>query len=630
MALLAPMPKQRFFTNGNLPAAGYKLTTYTANTTNLLATYSNRAGTVANPNPITLDANGECVMYLASGQVYDFKLETPAGAQEWLREDIEADPLAGDLATAGDGKGADLVKVVQLGANAATRTQQERNRDRLSVLDFIGYNLSLTAGKALRDRIQARTATTGDKADILLGVQAACAAANARGGVSVHFPAGKYWLDNLDLTGMHGLALVGDGPEATQIVTNSATADVFKTTAETRYLTLADMTVTSSVTRTAGAYFSLAGWKRGLLSHVRMTGWFNAVFTPSFEQCTLFECYITAPSGLGDALITGTQGSAGQGANLNVLNCFIRGNDDATGGNPVGRYGIAIYDVDAIFGFNTDIGGFVECDTLIAPNTRSANHHFVQCYLDATKNSACLHIQGTGTKQQITYNGCWFSSAGKLTGGSVEACGLRALNTGSYQDVIFADCRFYNNSGSGALLEMPGADIHFPGSTFYANGLLATTNRHGLKWVPASAATVGPGLSGTRFSGNGPKDIYIGANAAGKGTLQSVHSESGIDQLAATGKASGYDATTTTYASALTLTVSPLHDYISITGTTNIGGIAPTYKGHLLTMDMTASLVVLDNNQNLRLAGNFSAVSGSTLTLRCDGAEWKEVARSNN
>lgn len=134
-ALLAPMPKQRFFTNANLPASNYKLYTYAANTTNLLATYSNRAATTPNANPITLDANGECVMYLPPGQVYDFKLERPDGVQEWLREDIEADPLASDLAAAGSGKGAALVAFKSARANSRARDAQAKLDETYSVLD---------------------------------------------------------------------------------------------------------------------------------------------------------------------------------------------------------------------------------------------------------------------------------------------------------------------------------------------------------------------------------------------------------------------------------------------------------------------------------------------------------------
>lgn len=109
--LLSPNAKQQFFTDAGVPAAGYLLYTYAANTTTPLATYSNRAGTVANANPIVLDARGEATVYLTSGLVYDYVLKTAGGVTVWTREDVEADPLATDLGSPAPGRGASLVSL---------------------------------------------------------------------------------------------------------------------------------------------------------------------------------------------------------------------------------------------------------------------------------------------------------------------------------------------------------------------------------------------------------------------------------------------------------------------------------------------------------------------------------------
>ena len=61
---LSPLLKPRFFVNAtNKPLVGGKLYTYLAETTTPATTYSNDTGT-ANANPIILDANGECNLYL--------------------------------------------------------------------------------------------------------------------------------------------------------------------------------------------------------------------------------------------------------------------------------------------------------------------------------------------------------------------------------------------------------------------------------------------------------------------------------------------------------------------------------------------------------------------------------------
>ena len=67
---LSPLLKPRFFVNAtNKPLVGGKLYTYLAETTTPATTYSNDTGT-PNTNPIVLDANGECNLYLDDDKVY--------------------------------------------------------------------------------------------------------------------------------------------------------------------------------------------------------------------------------------------------------------------------------------------------------------------------------------------------------------------------------------------------------------------------------------------------------------------------------------------------------------------------------------------------------------------------------
>ena len=87
--LLTPSAKQQFFTDGSTVAASYLLYTYAANTTTPQATYSDRAGAVANANPIVLNARGEATIFLTPGTVYDFVLKTPGGVTVWTQEDVE-------------------------------------------------------------------------------------------------------------------------------------------------------------------------------------------------------------------------------------------------------------------------------------------------------------------------------------------------------------------------------------------------------------------------------------------------------------------------------------------------------------------------------------------------------------
>ncbi|TWI04797.1 hypothetical protein IP90_00935 [Luteimonas cucumeris] len=117
-ALLSPSAKQQFFDNAGNPASGFKLYTYAANTLTPQATYTNRAGTVSNTNPIILDARGEAIIYLNPEVIYDYVLHTAADVPVWTREDVSA--------SAGD---ASAVAFTQSGSGAVIRTLQARLLD---------------------------------------------------------------------------------------------------------------------------------------------------------------------------------------------------------------------------------------------------------------------------------------------------------------------------------------------------------------------------------------------------------------------------------------------------------------------------------------------------------------------
>jgi hypothetical protein len=70
----------QFFDNLGVPLAGGLLYTYTAGTTTLQATYTSNTGTIANANPIVLDAAGRTAneVWLTVGVAYKFVLQTSA------------------------------------------------------------------------------------------------------------------------------------------------------------------------------------------------------------------------------------------------------------------------------------------------------------------------------------------------------------------------------------------------------------------------------------------------------------------------------------------------------------------------------------------------------------------------
>ncbi|MEF2156387.1 glycosyl hydrolase family 28-related protein [Luteimonas sp. FXH3W] len=136
MADLAPSPKQQFFNNSGVPLAGGKLYTYAAGTTTPQATYSNRAASSPNPNPIVLNSRGEAVLFLDPALVYDFKLESADGALVYTQPDVAASNGLADLASTDAGKGAEMVGFKQAGAGAVGRDLLDKARETISVKDF--------------------------------------------------------------------------------------------------------------------------------------------------------------------------------------------------------------------------------------------------------------------------------------------------------------------------------------------------------------------------------------------------------------------------------------------------------------------------------------------------------------
>lgn len=82
-------------------------------------------------------------------------------------------------------------------------------------------------------------------------------------------------------------------------------------------------------------------------------------------------------------------------------------------------------------------------------------------------------------------------------------------------------------------------------------------------------------------------------------------------------------------ATTLTLPTTDQGGFWLISGTTTITGIPASWNGRLVTLVFAGALTVTDGG-NLKLAGNFVTTADDTLTLRCDGTNWIEVARSVN
>jgi len=85
---LSPWLKPRFFITGtNRPLAGGLMYTYKAGTTNNATTYSDDTGT-PNTNPIVLDSDGQCDLYLDDSVSYRIILKNSAGVTQFDKDRI--------------------------------------------------------------------------------------------------------------------------------------------------------------------------------------------------------------------------------------------------------------------------------------------------------------------------------------------------------------------------------------------------------------------------------------------------------------------------------------------------------------------------------------------------------------
>lgn len=88
MAVVMPPGRQAYYKTDGTPLVGGRLRTFAAGTTTPKATWSDAAGTIANPNPVILDARGEATIYWSGA--YKVQLEDSAGAIIWTVDNYVA------------------------------------------------------------------------------------------------------------------------------------------------------------------------------------------------------------------------------------------------------------------------------------------------------------------------------------------------------------------------------------------------------------------------------------------------------------------------------------------------------------------------------------------------------------
>jgi hypothetical protein len=144
MAGAAPVnPKVQFLTPAGVPLVGGTVTVYLAGTTTPTDTWQNRALTILNTNPITLDSRGEAVIWLDPAVTYKFVLKNFLGVTQWTVDNITGAQPASIVASLIASGGSALVGFIQAGSGAVARTVEDKGREFVSPLDFLS-----SAGRA--------------------------------------------------------------------------------------------------------------------------------------------------------------------------------------------------------------------------------------------------------------------------------------------------------------------------------------------------------------------------------------------------------------------------------------------------------------------------------------------------
>lgn len=201
----------------------------------------------------------------------------------------------------------------------------------------------------------------------------------------------------------------------------------------------------------------------------------------------------------------------------------------------------------------------------------------------------------------IHYTGCDTGTLA-LTGCTRGAFGSTAATASAGASVGFLACGLLVDPSSTGGWRVNGGAFANQGAGQFNYGLI----------VAPGGGGVG-GADGSAFRANLLDGSYLdgatGANRRWSNLLSSKDSAS--------------------VASAATLALPNGRRLVTVTGTTTITSIAASYQDREVVLVFSAAVQVTDGG-NLRLAGNFAATAGDTLSLICDGTNWIEVCRSGD
>jgi len=380
-----PNPRQQFFGNDGNPLAGGKLYTYAAGTSTPKATYTDTAGTIANTNPIVLNARGEATIYWDGA--YKVTLTDAASATIYTQDNVTSYDL-GLYATTSSlaaSSGSSLIGFLQSGTGATARTAQAKMRDEVTVKDF----------GAVGD------GATNDTAAFTAAIKS---------GREVFVPAGSYNVTPMVFSGFLSSKLRGAGRDSTKIyLTTAGTAMTFS---NCQWQQISDMSF-----YTTGVAQSLAG-SNGIQFD---TGSGNCVI----ERCNFYGFAVNGLSLIGTA-IAPLSGS-------NVRDCYFLGN----GGKQLYMYQnndwwVTGCQFGSLSSYIATHGSYLDTSS---EGTYSSNYHWSNTR--GHYQNACQDVAYLGNRFEINYQeGVVFNGGVDIVFNGNRVFSNSQTATGAYDNMI--------------------------------------------------------------------------------------------------------------------------------------------------------------------------------------------------
>jgi hypothetical protein len=338
--------------------------------------------------------------------------------------------------------------------------------------------------------------------------------ANGGAGVAVWIPKGTHVMyAPLEVGGWHGLTIQGAGIGSTVLDIAHPTNDLFVASSMLNDFDLRELSVTSSVVRTAGWVFHVNSpytayglLRRARFFHLDVKKQVNGFWIAQFELSQITECWLTnfvGSGGIGIKAGQTTTTNINQGSGLNITDTYIYGND-FVGSDPLQlAYGLWIEDCDAIEVNHMEISGTLTRNVHITSGTghQSGNHFFNELVSDSCGTGPGFYITGSGIST-VLIDACWFVAAGSVPPTTPGAANI-AIDSQTALAVQIRNSHIVSAQGNGIRINMPGgsAAVMIMDCYFGQNGQSNTAGSNDTIYINCQNDNLAPFLSGNYDTG---------------------------------------------------------------------------------------------------------------------------------